>query len=390
MSIPDESLLLKINKGAIEPNTSDFENQYLALFKTFLCNTKEERQRLSNTIEFWDSIPRYSVTRRQQNTLRDEKTGMLPTYITQFCYKGETFRIEIVPARLNAFDEKGNRMFDQKNMPLTVDYYPSNREELVEAALRKIATRHSSGFMRDKSSDANDVVFSGVMFSLYELMTELADTGHTFSYLQLTESLNILNSSQIKIYKEDAKKKETGLVSSNYLPVLAAVTRDHYLADSSSKWMIHFHPFVTQGILMLAYRQYNYKLMMGLSSQLCRWIHKYICIKFTQASLIGSPFEIHYKTIKRDSGLLARKRERANFTDIEEALNELKAKGVLSEWTKAEVLGTRGKKLDTIYRLSPSIEFIRETKAANKRKGDAVESEAGNLKKAANRISQQS
>ena len=85
--------------------------------------------------------------------------------------------------------------------------------------------------------------------------------------------------------------------------------------------------------------------------------------------------------------MLARKRERANFTDIEEALNELKTKNVLSEWTKTEVLGARGKKLDTIYRISPSIEFIRETKAANKRKGDAVEIEAGNLKKARNRIS---
>ena len=381
MLIPDETFLTQIKKGSIEPNTSDFDNRHMAVFTNFLCNTEEERQRLSNTIEFWDSIPRYSVTRRQQNSIRDEKTGMLPTYIAEFCYKGETFRIEIVPARLNALDEKGIRRFDEKNMLLTVDYYPSNREELVEAALRKIASQHSSGFMRDKSSDVNNVVFSGVMFSLYELMIELASTGHTFSYQQLIESLNILNSAQIKIYKEDTKKKDTGLVSSNYLPVLAAVTRDHYLFDSSSKWMVHFHPFVTQGILMLAYRQYNYKLMMGLSSQLCRWLHKYICIKFTQASLMGSPFEIHYKTIKRDSGLLARKRERANFTDIEEALDELKEKCVLCEWTKTEVFGIRGKRLDTVYRLSPSIQFIRETKAANKRKGDAIENEAATLKK---------
>ncbi|MFZ4701856.1 MAG: replication protein, partial [Candidatus Methylumidiphilus sp.] len=96
---------------------------------------------------------------------------------------------------------------------------------------------------------------------------------------------------------------------------------------------------------MLAYRQHNYKLMMELSSQLCRWLHKYICIKFTQASLMGSPFEIHYKTIKRDSGLLARKRERTNFTDIEEALDELKEKCVICEWTKTEVFGIRGKRL---------------------------------------------
>ena len=52
-----------------------------------------------------------------------------------------------------------------------IDYYPGTREELVEDALRKIASRQSSGFMQQKPSEA-----SGVLFSLYELMAELAET----------------------------------------------------------------------------------------------------------------------------------------------------------------------------------------------------------------------
>ncbi len=114
------------------------------------------------------------------------------------------------------------------------------------------------------------------------------------------------------------------MISSSYLPVLVAVTRSKYISDPSSKWMVHFHPLVTQGIAMLAYRQMNYRTLMGLSTQLCRWLHKYLCIKFINAGIITPPFEIHYKTIKRDSGLLKRKVERQNFMDIETALDELK------------------------------------------------------------------
>ena len=43
------------------------------LFTTFFGDSKH----LSNTIELWDAIPKYAVSARQQNKLRDEK-GALP------------------------------------------------------------------------------------------------------------------------------------------------------------------------------------------------------------------------------------------------------------------------------------------------------------------------
>ena len=202
----------------------------MGYFQKFLFNTAEERQRLSNAIDFWDSIPRYSVTRRQQNLLRDEKTGTLPKHVLTFCYKGETFRVEISPAKLDVVNDGGVTVVDG-NSVRTMDYYPANREELVDEALRKIASKKSYGFMRDGKPHE----ISGVVFTLYELMAELSETGHEFSYRQLIESLTILNSSQIKIYKEDGKKKDTGLISSSYLPVLVEVTRSKYISDPSSK-----------------------------------------------------------------------------------------------------------------------------------------------------------
>ena len=179
MSIQKNVSIEEPNEVIIEPDfrpvPSDFDNPFMGYFQKFLFNTEEERQRLSNAIDFWDSIPRYSVTRRQQNILRDEKTGTLPKHVLTFCYKGETFRVEISPAKLDVVNDGGVTVVDG-NSVRTIDYYPANREELVDEALRKIASKKSYGFMRDGKPHE----ISGVVFTLYELMVELSETGHEF------------------------------------------------------------------------------------------------------------------------------------------------------------------------------------------------------------------
>ncbi|CAG1020545.1 hypothetical protein MTYM_00352 [Methylococcales bacterium] len=334
----------------------DLNERQLALFQTFLCNTEEERQKLSNTIELWDSVPRYCVTRRQQNMMRDEGTGHLPIFTKKFYFKGETFVAEIRPALLNEEGPDGNAK--------SIAYYPSGREELVEDALRKIASRKANGFFQNTPEMA-----SGVSFTLYELQCELARLGHTLSHKEITQALNIMRFSNIDIYLENGDKKAR--VSSSYIPVLMSVSKKQYDSDPDSKWVVHFHPFVTQGIMSVAYRQFNYELMMSLSTQLGRWLHKYLCIKFTGAGLAAPPFEIHYNTIKRDSGLLNAKQERNNYVSVSEALDEIKSNGVLSDWKKKEIIGPRGKYLDIIYYLTPTMAFIKEVKAANKRNSDS-------------------
>jgi hypothetical protein len=364
-----KTIYIKLESAECEvvppPGGDDFSNRQLTLFQGFLCNTAEEKQRLSNTIELWDSVPRYSVGLRQQSMLRDEKTGTLPNYAMVFNYRGETFKAVIQPARINLIDDSGKPMFDERGMPRSADFYPSNREELVEDALRKLASRQSYGFVQQHPKET-----SGVAFSLNELCQELAARGHTFSYKQANHSLMILNRSHIFIYRECDEKDKAEWMGATYLPVLAAVSRKRIQAEPSSKWVVHFHPFVTQGIATLAYRQFNYEKMMSLSNQLSRWLHKYLCMTFTFAGLTAPPFEIYYKTIKRDSGLLKQKNERRNFFDVEEAMKELIVKNVLADWKKTETVGARGKKIDAVYHLTPSTEFIREVKAANKRRAD--------------------
>jgi len=50
-----------------KPTQAQFENRQLNLFQNLLCNTDEERERLSHAIELWDSTPRYSLNRKAMN-----------------------------------------------------------------------------------------------------------------------------------------------------------------------------------------------------------------------------------------------------------------------------------------------------------------------------------
>src|SRR4051812_14913469 len=53
------------------PIPTESDNPQLNLFRGFLCNKQEEREKLSNAIDLWDSIPRYSVSKQAMNRARD-------------------------------------------------------------------------------------------------------------------------------------------------------------------------------------------------------------------------------------------------------------------------------------------------------------------------------
>jgi hypothetical protein len=106
---------------------------------------------------------------------------------------------------------------------------------------------------------------------------------------------------------------------------------------------------------------------MSHTTQLARWIHKQLILKYTFASRL-KPFEIRYSTIKRDSAMLdSYARSTASIEACDFSANELKEHGVLIELNRRTETGARGKILDVIYTLIPSNEFVAEVKAANKR-----------------------
>lgn len=336
------------------PNEIDFDGKQLDLFRSFLCNGEEGRDRLSNTFDLWDSVPRYAMSRQQMTKIRKEK-GFLSLQQLAFQYRGRALEVRIQAARI----------FDEKTRTET-DYYPSANEELLEDALRKIAAEQRNAFF-DRTTYR-----SGVVFTLHMLREELKKRGHTRSYQEIVLSLKILARSSIEIVTADGKDGE-GFTISSYFSGLSAVSRNKLVEDPQAKWIVQFHPLVTQAIDALTYRQFNYAQMMSHRTQLARWLHKQLSLKFTFASLATS-FEMRYSTIKRDSALLeGYKQERQAIVALDDAWNELKSSAVLLLIGKDEVRGQRGKLLDVVYTLTASRDFVAEMKAANKRQSMTLE-----------------
>jgi hypothetical protein len=266
--------------------------------------------------------------------MRTDK-GFLDLLKIDFNYKGGAFKAIIQPVRIEEPDGT------------TQDYYPSANEELIEDALRKVAAEQNYGYF-DKAN-----YHSGVVFSLHMLRQELKKRGHARSYQQIILSLNILSGSIIELRADDGDNGEA-FTRSAYFPSLAAVSRQKLLSDPHAKWVVQFHPLITQSIDSLTYRQFNYQQMMSHSTQIARWLHKQLSLKFTFASCT-TVFEIRYSTIRRDSALFeGYKQQRQAIAALDTAFNELTTSHTLLEVLKNEQRGARGKLEDVIYTLTAS------------------------------------
>lgn len=327
------------DKRIKEPVDKDFQGKQLTLFQTFLSPT-EQTERYSNTVDVWDNVPKYFISRREMNKLRT-KEGFLPNYKKICVHKGKEYSVEIFPGRITFGDGK------------TKEYYPSAREELVEDALRKFATIQQQGFKRPTDS--------GVVFTLFQLRQELKARGHTMSFQEVRESLYVLARCRIVIKSEDKKT----LVESAPISELAAVSQYDYEKDRNACWVAIFSSLVSDSLNRITYRQYDYYTMMSHSTQLTRWLHKRLSSNYTQASHLY-PYSISFLTIKRDSGLLNNDRIRREVSYVNAALDELETASILSSITK--IIKTEKRTIiDVIYTLMPTNEFISQVKAANKR-----------------------
>lgn len=345
----------------VAPVTGDaFANRQLSLFQDFLANTGDQREALSNAVDLWDSIPRYSISRVRMNEMRTVE-GFLAVAELGFNYRSKPLTARIYPAQVK--DREGKWK----------SYYPSAREELVEHALRKISAEQHAGFFDEPSYR------SGAKFSLYQLRKELEGQGHSLRYDQLIEALDILSLSSIEI-EGTTDEGDEAFARSTYLAALSGVKRKDYDADRDAKWAAQFHPLVTQSIDRVTYRQFNYQRLMQCSTQIARWLIGQLVLKYTQAGVLNS-FEMRYSTIKRDSALLSGyKLERQAVAALDDAWEELKTLGALASFKKSEQRGDRAKLEEVIYTLYPTREFAAEQKAANRRQGDAKATVIGTAK----------
>lgn len=318
--------------------------EQLTLFQYFPnhLTLSEDPHACANTIDLYDVMPKYVASHRKVDALRREGKS-LDILVRQFVHNKQVCRLEITPAKLLTKDGK------------TKEFYPTEREQLIEEALRKIACHPASGcFLNDKA---------GVRFTLYQLRQELQRMGHSIHLASLIEALKIANKVNITLSTRD----DETLVSAPIFPVLVKTSRKEWLEKTNEAFCyVQFNPLVTAGINQLNYRQHNYCKFMHYRRQLTRWLHKKLYNAFTQASFLEA-YTIMGSSIIRDSGLVCDTQERNRFATIEAALEELKDQCILSDFRVEKV--REGRKLvDVKYSLRPCGEFIGEMVNANRRK----------------------
>lgn len=324
------------------PPDSPIESVQFNLFGQFITNNKRE---VSNALEVWETIPKYFFTAKQMENLRTAD-GLASFYKYEYEHNHVPCAVKIQPALIEQENGKAKAFF------------PSVTEELVEEAIKKIFTDQQYGIHDPDKTE------SWVKFSLSMVYKELKSKGRTRSYTEIKKAIEVMSSCVITFYS-DHQEVWKGTI----LQDLVTVNRDEYRAKPESLHAARLPFFISQSINRLDYRQFNYQRLMSCNEQLSRWLYKQLINRFRQASMINH-YHFMYSSIARSSGLLQQGKAGNNRRKMKAALDELVKQDVLLDY-QAEARYEGRKVVDVKYTLKPSMSFVREQKAANKRASDA-------------------
>ena len=316
------------------------EPQQLTLFQ-LLDLKPQEQKRYSNTLELYDFMPKYYWG-------KVERIGgkFLDSLVREFECRGERYNIEIKPASIR--DKNGVERY----------YYPSKREELVEDALRRLATTRQGVFLDD---------MAGVTFTLYQLQQELKRNGHSYSKEQIKDALMICAQTRLIVKTADGNS----VLVSGMFETLGLQTREDWQGTGAkTKAFVRFNSLVTASIKSGTYRQLNYEQSMSYKNVIARQLHKRMNHHYTQASITNT-YGIMLTTIIRDFGLTEYKWLSLNLRDVQKALEEMKEKAIILNYTVEKILDAsqRNKVIDAKIIITPSPFFAVDIKNANARQG---------------------
>lgn len=324
------------------------ENPQLNLFSQFITNDTSE---VSNTVEIWESIPKYFFTPGKVAKLRTAD-GLAKPYQWEYKYNNAACMVKIQPALIEQDDSSYKA------------YFPGITEELIEEALKKILTIQTYGL-----HDTNNME-TWVRFTLKMVQKELKARRRSRSIKEIKHAIEVMSSCILTFYK-DGKEVWKGAI----LQDLVTVGREEYIVNADAHHICKLPLFISHAINQLEYRQFNYDRLMSCDEQLTRWVYKRLINRFRQASYI-TEYSFMYSDIKQTSGLLQQKRERDNRNKVVSAFEELKDKGVILYYETDE--RKAGRSITNVkYTIKAAPDFIKEQKAANKRATD-IESQTTN------------
>jgi hypothetical protein len=323
---------------AKKPPRGSIQSVQYDLFSQFITN---DQSKVSNTVEVWESIPKYFFTPRQVEKLRTP-TGHADPYKREYEYNGISCTVKVQPALIEQEDGTYKA------------YFPSITEELIEEALKKILTYQNQGIHDPGKSE------TWVRFSLRMLQRELKTRGRGRSLNQIKHAIQVMSKCNISLFKG---KKEVW--NGSILQDLVTIDREEYIEDPNAYHIARLPLFISHAINQLEYRQFNYDRLMRCNEQLTRWLYKRLIHRYRQASLIDT-YHFLFSDVAQGSGLLQQGRESRNREKVFSALDELQEKSIILSYKAQET--KKGRKItDVKYTIIAAPDFIREQKAANKR-----------------------
>lgn len=289
----------------------------------------------SNSIELYDTMPKYHIGGAKRT--KDDKVEALPIISRVFFHRQKQHKLEILPAAI--LDKKTGK---------TIYYYPSQREELVEDVLRKIATQ------KNRTRQNEDKI--GVAFTYYEVQQELIKKGHGYSILEIKLAIDIMSKAGL-VVKDDKQIS----ITSNFFTTVGKEEKD---LRGKERVVVMFHPLVSRAVNSGNYRLFNYDKLMQMKMSLARWLHRRISHMFSQAT-VNNPYEILLSTIVQDSGMKSYSTISERIRQVEKALKELEDARIIYRFD-VRTDKVKNKILDVLYSLYMTEEFVADAKKANK------------------------
>ena len=321
-----------------KPPKETVQSVQFDLFKSFLTNDKND---VSNTVEVWESIPKYFISNKQSAKLRTA-SGLAEPFKWNYKYKdNQNCTVQIQPALIEQDDGSFKAFF------------PWVTEEIVEEALKKILTEQQWGIHVPEKEE------TWIRFTLKMIQRELKHRKKSRSLTEIKQAITIMNKCVIS-FSINGREVWSGSI----LQDLVTVNRDEYIEDKDAKHIARLPLFVSNSINRLEYRQFNYDRLMSCSEQLSRWLYKRLINNFSQANYMND-YHFMFSSIKQ-SGLLQRETDNKNRLKVISSLNELVERGVLMSYTTHDVKEGR-KIMDVKYVVKASPNFVSEQKASNKR-----------------------
>lgn len=244
--------------------------------------------------------------------------------------------------------------------------YPSDREEKVERALIRLA---SKGHII--SISGNMGTRYAVAFSLNELQAEMKTVNQSINQQELKEALNVLKGTTMKmrltVEEQESGESKSYEYTENYLDAM------HFSGEvgrTKVKCVAVLNSVMESKIENMEYKGYLFEKTQRFSRSLTRWLSARLYTTFRFAS-----HQTNYHFLLIDMSIKFGSIESKKITngrlvsirrDMTKTMSELKDAEIIADYLIENRKGDNGEIIDYLYTVVPSETFINEVIELNK------------------------